>query len=158
MKQNKQKPVIIAALALLMAFSASTPAQAICRSFSGESFFKGKLKLGQLSFLHRKATYRSQQKARYYFQSRKPSWRSAKNRRVRKVNTARSVRFIATATYCMPGKINVRQVPKYRLPTGVYRKKYRQQYPSWKKHKIPQRGTNVELNPQPEPPSKNPGN
>ena len=123
MKQHRQKPVIIATLALLMAIIASTPAQATCRSFTGHSYFnQGKLKIGQLSLLYKQATYRSQQKARNYFHSGKPDWRSAKNRRVRKIHKGYSYHYIATATYCMPGKLNVRQIPKYRLPSGVYRK------------------------------------
>jgi len=100
MKQHRQKPVIIATLALLMAIIASTPAQATCRSFTGHSYFnQGKLKIGQLSLLYKQATYRSQQKARNYFHSGKPDWRSAKNRRVRKIHKGYSYHYIATATY-----------------------------------------------------------
>jgi hypothetical protein len=124
MKSIKLKSFIIAAAGLLVAVAASTPAQATCRSFSGDAFYKGRFKPGLISYLRRKATFESQQKARYYFQSRKPSWHTAKNRRVIKDKTVPyAYRYIATATYCMPGKISPRYVPKYKLPSGVYRKK-----------------------------------
>ena len=125
MKQHKQKPVIIATLALLVAITGSSTASATCYTTSGYGEISPIMKKGfdREAKGRARAIRMSVHKAWKLFQSRKPNWQTAKYKKFGRYRNGRRWYIRATATYCMPGKLNVRQIPKYKLPSGVYHKK-----------------------------------